>query len=254
METTHLNSPDPLISLVVPYYNNPNMLQIQIAEWLRYDANDIEVVLLDDGSQEYPAREAVELNVDKITQSVRFQFLRALEDIQWNLCGIRNLGFLRAKGRWIFSTDIDHVAPKELLQRMRPMLISCEESGVINNYFTFNRKLPNGEDVPKVHLESFIIQRSTFWMLGGYDEDYNGIHGCDRHFITDKLQKQMERVHVPIPKMISYNNRFCPDASSLPGREHRKRKSEFIVRRMMKLEGKFKHLPQWIRFKWEKVI
>src|SRR5690606_27317244 len=90
------------ITLVVPYYRNPNMLLEQAGYWAAYPPG-LRVVVVDDGSPE-PAADV--LPADCLARVYRIDV-----DLPWNRNGARNLGSHVAETRWLLHVDVDHVLP-----------------------------------------------------------------------------------------------------------------------------------------------
>lgn len=156
------------ITLLYPYYENPQMLAHQVSVWSGYhDAikEHLEIILVDDASPENPALPIIR-NLD-----AHHRLYRIKQDIRWNHPGARNLGFREAVPGWVLATDMDHVVPAPEMQKLieRRWDPSCF-------YRPARLKMPQLEPVSP-HQNSFLIQRDTFLEVGGYDEDYCGYYG-----------------------------------------------------------------------------
>jgi glycosyltransferase involved in cell wall biosynthesis len=95
------------ITLVMAYYENAAMLAEQFARIraLPADLRDrIEVVIVDDGSPDHPAR-AEEIGC-------RLQMFRLTVDVRWNQDACRNIGVHHTETEWVLLTDMDHVVPE----------------------------------------------------------------------------------------------------------------------------------------------
>lgn len=165
------------MNLVFIYYNQPRMLEDHLALWQTYSGHRI--VLVDDGSQKYPAREIV-AGVPGI------ELYRVLEDKPWNLTGARNLGCSQCQG-WIYVSDIDTLLPVADADR----LFSAPEPG----RFYFPRRVNDaGGRIRRPSVVNLLFERSAFDAAGGYDEDYAGHYGREEWDFHGRLS----RVAVPV--------------------------------------------------------
>lgn len=169
------------ISLIIPYYDNPQMLEHQFGLW-RSLAADIQaalsVVVVDDGSPRWPLS----------TQHHRYpawsfvDMYRIKVDVRWNWIAARNLGAKQARSDWLFMTDIDHFVPEttwiSLLTR------KLDERSA----YRFARRdavslLPlQTVPAPKIHPNTWLMHRDLFNRAGGYDERFSGYYGSDGEF------------------------------------------------------------------------
>src|SRR5690606_30559268 len=142
----------------LPYYENPGILARQIETWNAYDEatrEAVNVVLVDDGSPRNPALDVLRLFPCK----VKIGLWRVIPNIPWNQHGARNLAAKVAgeeDGR-IVMTDMDHLLePAEARKVVETALDPAR-------HYTFNRiSLP--ERLPyKVHCNSFLVTRGTYW-------------------------------------------------------------------------------------------
>lgn len=153
------------VTLVLPYYSNPDFLKQQMAWWGQYPAHlkeHLSVILVDDGSPE-PA-----VVVDP---PVALRLFRIEVDIRWNWLAARNIGAKHAEG-WCVFTDMDHVLPANTLDSL---VYGQHDAGTI---YGFSRRESTGETLAP-HPNSWFLTRSMFWNVGGYDETLSGHYGTD---------------------------------------------------------------------------
>lgn len=96
------------VTLVMAYYENPDMLRQHCRVWQGYPEDvraRVRVLLVDDGSPRRPARDALRAAVQEAAargaQLPQIRLLRIQPDVPWNQDGARNLGlhlFWRAGG------------------------------------------------------------------------------------------------------------------------------------------------------------
>lgn len=180
-----------ILSVVVTYYNQPRMLQVQRNAWATYP-KDVEIILVDDGS-----RIAAE-------RAGRERVLRIHDDIQWNQDGARNLGASQAKGGALLMLDIDHVASREVIDEI---LASPPRSGV---GYTFPRTC--GGKPLRSAPNIYCVTWRDFKETGGYNEAYRGSYGTDQDFLP-RLRRKVDLRPANTPLAV-YLNSDVPDAAT----------------------------------------
>jgi len=171
-----------LITLIYPYYNSPGMLAKHYAHWAGFSAETkalIDIIIVDDGSMVAHA-----INVPRPEGLPRVRIYRILEDKDWNWCGARNLGAKVAEGKWLFLTDMDHMVPEETIR-------SVARHAKPDRAYRFARlDYPDltptlGKDgKPKPHPNTWCMEKSMYWKVGGYDEFFSGQYGFDGVYHT----------------------------------------------------------------------
>ena len=168
-----------MITLVFTYYENPEMLRQQVIYWrgyLKKIADRVKIIIVDDGSTNYLAEnEFNKFNKYTTLSGLDVSLYRIKEDIYQNTVGARNLGFTQAPEGWVFNLDMDHIVPSEsmenLLQQLDGLCPSCY-------YLPDRRAMVNLDEYKNIwrHSDTFIMQRKTFWKIGGYNERYVGYY------------------------------------------------------------------------------
>jgi hypothetical protein len=163
----------PRISLVFPYYDNPEMLRFQLGIISGYSGEiqaACEILIVDDCSPQHPARGVVE---EFTIPSLRL--FRLEVDKPWNQDAARNIGAYEASGDYLLVTDIDHVVPESTLSE----LMAIEDKTIVH---TLARKAHFSDKVIPSHVNSYFMAKSLYWSIGGYDEEFWGTYGSDRLF------------------------------------------------------------------------
>jgi len=166
-------TPPKLISVVMPFYDNPTMLRRHyehFAKMARATKDVFEFVVVDDGS---PTTSATAVARDVVDFDLRI--FRVQVDIPWHQHGARNIGAFHAIGKWLLLTDIDHLIPEETLES-----VHCDLDERFA--YTFARRKWREKEDWKPHVNSFLVTHKNFWRSGGYDEDLCGLHGTDMLF------------------------------------------------------------------------
>jgi glycosyltransferase involved in cell wall biosynthesis len=177
-----------MITLILPYYNAPQMLRRQLDEVARYPGT-IKTIVVDDGS---PVKAQ-----GVFKKGDRASLYRITEDVAWNRGQARNLGAYVADTEWIIQVDIDHILPVACAERLVKLDLQ-------NHWYRFPRFRVGKADYtrkkdfidPNIeygrihpHIDSYLIPRKMYWMTGGYDERYSGCLGGGSPFLS-RLTKQ----------------------------------------------------------------
>lgn len=235
----------PKFTLIVPYYKNPEMLRLQVENWNSYPADvaaQMNIVLIDDCSP-VPAEPIFR------ECTLKKALFRVEQDIPWNQHGARNLG-AKVFGKdqdWGLFTDMDCLlAPEEAAKLAKKKLDPVK-------YYTFERYYADGR-TPKVHVNTFLVQRAAYWKAGGYNEDFCGMYGGDAVFIR-QMEEHVKRSHLLDVAFVGYDN-YVEDANT---REWGRQGTEWHDRYLCK-RGELKASKQGlkplnpIRFPWHRVF
>lgn len=189
-------------TLVMPYYDNPNMLSEQYAKLRALPPNYrdlISVVVVDDGSPRAPA-------FPEDLAGIGLQVFRIDVDVRWNQDAARNIGVHHAETNWILMTDIDHVVSQDawkcvLLRKWNELVA-----------YQFHRVSAPEMTAYKHHPNSWLMARSLFNTVGGYDERFAGYYGTDGDF-KNRLMALAEIKFIKVP-LIRYPRSHIADAST----------------------------------------
>lgn len=168
--TVKTAAPKP-ITIIYPYYENPEFFNKQLAMWIWWPEHllkHVAFIVVDDGSPVHPLETVL---LDQAMPHTMRSF-RIHEDVRWNWIAARNIAAHEAAEGWLLLTDIDHVIPVETLQACiygdhRPDTI-----------YGFSRVEYTGE-TREPHKNSWFLTREMFWKVGGYDEMLSGFYGSD---------------------------------------------------------------------------
>jgi hypothetical protein len=202
------------VRMIYPYYENPQMLERQVENWNRYagDLRDsIRIILVDDGSQKYPAEP-----IFKHCKAPK-RLYRIKQDIPWNQHGARNLGAMQAckssENFWLYMSDMDIILTPETAYDLFSRKLNPA------NYYTFERTFLPDCTRRKYHCNTFLVKHSVYWAVGGYDEDYCGTYGGDGPFLR-QMNVLAPRVHLPDVLLYGVERDVVADANTdLPRKE-----------------------------------
>jgi hypothetical protein len=237
------------LTLIVPYYENPDMFREQQRQWfaLKEDVRSaLHVIVVDDGSPASPAVDAV--LPETRTDLASFRLFRTKVDVRWNWLFCRNLGVEQAKTEWVLMTDMDHVIPYETWRRlMRGKLDPLR-------VYRLSRIDAATKDVVKPHPNTWIMTRHMFReRVGGYDERFSGYYGTDGEF-QKRVDLWARDVHIMPEVAIVYPETLIADACTT----RYTRKEEYDrenVRRIKHERGvDVDWRPKRLTFPWESVL
>lgn len=183
------------ITLCMPYYLNSGMLREhyrRIKGLPTVIRDNLEVLIVDDGSPELPAW-GEELGC-------ALSVYRISVDVRWNQDAARNIAAHHAKTQWLLLTDIDHLVPRQTLERI--MAGPLEKHRV----YRFGRVSAPLLDPYKPHPNSWFMTKGTYEKIGGYDERFAGLYGTDAEF-RDRVNQHattimLKEVLIRVPREV----------------------------------------------------
>ena len=164
------------ITIIQTYYNDPNYLNQAIAAWNSYEV-PVSIILIDDGSEEYPAFEIMKQQT--FSDNIKVSLYEVTEDIGFNSHGCRNLGAAVAKTDWLIFLDIDHFLNSSELNKLYKMKLSEDSWYGFTTIHNGGVLLMGGGP-----SNTFMCTKKMFERGGGYDEFYTPHHYGDREFLT----------------------------------------------------------------------
>ena len=168
---------NPLVSVIIPAYNAARFLPNAVASVRRQCYAPLEILIVDDGSEDDCARVAAELG-----EAVRY-----VRQEQAGPAAARNRGLELAQGEFIGFLDADDEWPEQKLSLQMSRLLAepeldlvlgrvryvAMEGGQIPGYYRFE-----GPDhvLSNVHLGSGLYRRRVFRQVGNFDAS---LHYCE---------------------------------------------------------------------------
>lgn len=246
----------PVLTLVMPYYEDADMLGIQYAEWASWadEVKDrVEVALVDDGSPSRPAT-----SVERPDGLPTLRIYRIGIDRAWNQHGARNLGAEMARAPWLLLTDCDHVISgshaAELVRRIEAGALAADAAYTLARVEADTGEPTKGRTgEPKPHPNSFVMTRRLYNEIGGYDEDYCGVYGTDRLF-RRRLEKKASVGHLADIVLRRYSeDMFGLARHTLPRKEGRKPRAKEMVAEQKRRRGELGVIKR-LQFPWARVL
>lgn len=252
---------EPLITMIVPYYQQPLMLEKQIETWKQYAPETFGLfhfIVVDDCSPE-PAKDLFY----EMTTPATTTLYRIDEDVPWNRGMARNLGTKMAATPWVLHVDTDHVLPADFAKQLLKLLPKMDGK----RWYRFARTRIGAADEtrkkdkadPKAtcvaihpHIDSYLCTPEAYWKAGGYNEDFSGVLGGGTPFLKEMERTNGEPEVLDSVRLHVHTRHSVPDSSehTLPRSPEafKKRKQE-----IMKARGTLRgHDP--IRLPWHRVF
>lgn len=238
------------ISLVYAYYENPEMFRRQLGNWMLYPRllrDRVEFIIVDDGSQKAPAHDVIQAEGGFPLLDMRVY--RVLVDIPWNQDGARNLAMSECRTLWAFMSDMDHLVPPDQMSAMFRMPFHHGE------YYMPDQRLTNGESLQRPHPNSYLMSRSDFWMMGGYDEDFAGYYGSDGNFRRCARHAGLREIYTQQFHCVVYRTEDEFDANT---KNYGRKDSPLAAKKnpdlLRKLQGPPYRATSPVRFPFERVV
>jgi len=235
--------------MILPYYDNPTMLEEQQRKWLEYPPelrSRLHVIMVDDCSPRWPALPHVQQPVEALGLG-SFRLYRTLVDVRWNWIFCRNLGVANATTDWILMTDIDHVMPRKTLEAILDRKLNGRKA------YRFSRVDAPAMSPYKPHPNTWMMTRALFDSIGGYDERFSGFYGTDGEF-RRRVQDNSEAIEILPQVMVRYPRELIADASTTTY-ERKAPEDRTNVRRIV---NERKEIPGWkplrVTFAYERLL
>lgn len=193
------------LTLVMPYYDNPEMFVTQQQQWRDFPnplKARLRVIVVDDCSPRWPALP----NLLRDT-GVNLQLYRTLVDVRWNWLFCRNLAMAKAETEWALMTDMDHV--------LRPKVFARLLEHELDPRFAYRLSRVDAPNMTpyKPHPNTWLMTRALFDRVGGYDETFSGFYGTDGEF-RDRVVATAGVVVMLPHEMVRYERTVIADAST----------------------------------------
>lgn len=190
------------ISIIMPYFEAPQMLQYQYAYMREYDPElkkHLEFVLIDDNSKKH--RAAFPFS----SFGIAFKMYKMDADIKWGGDSCKNIGAYNASHEWLLCTDIDHVIPERTIKAL------VHGKYYANIAYRFHRLMAPEMTHHVFHPNSWLFHRNLYAMMGGYDERLAGCYSTNSDF-TNRVKRYAKIIQLK-EELVTIPISMVPDAS-----------------------------------------
>ncbi|WP_025121343.1 MULTISPECIES: glycosyltransferase [unclassified Serratia (in: enterobacteria)] len=137
-------SSSPLLSFIVPIYNNEDFVIACLSSLFNQITDDIEVVIIDDGSSDTSAA-----LVNQFLASRPHPLSKFITQANGGVANARNVGLQHVSGRYVAFLDGDDLLSSDYLAILRPLLLAGRDDLIDFNYQKFSGSPP----VPSANSE-----------------------------------------------------------------------------------------------------
>lgn len=130
-------SSSPLLSVIVPFYNNEDFIIASLSSLFDQITSDIEVVIIDDGSSDASATLVRQFLAEK--QHPRTKFI---SQANGGIANARNVGLQNVTGNYVTFLDGDDLLSSDYVAILRPLLLAGKEDLIDFKYQKFAGQPP----------------------------------------------------------------------------------------------------------------
>jgi glycosyltransferase involved in cell wall biosynthesis len=188
----------PLVSIVLPVYNGGRLIGKSIESCLRQTYQNIEVIVVDDGSKD---------NTVEVAKSFEDDRIKILcHETNRRMCAALNTGFVHSSGAYLTWTSDDNYYGPTAIEEMVDYLSQHPDIDFVfaNQYDVDGSGQIIGETIPGPFDKltewccgsaAFLYRRFVYEKLGGYDEkfplaqDWDYWWRANRHFKLGHLDR-----------------------------------------------------------------
>ncbi|CAC9976391.1 MULTISPECIES: glycosyltransferase family 2 protein [Flavobacterium] len=199
-----------LVSIVIPCYNDKDYIQESVNSALNQSYENIEVIIVDDGSNEATKKVLATINNHKkvklITQENK------------GLSAARNTGIVNANGEYIAALDADDIFENTFIEKASSILNQQSMVGVVgcfSNYFVEKGKVIHKTCPEGGNIENFLFCNNTMasslfrkqcWLdANGFDENMK--KGYEDWEFWISVTKQSWQVHIIKEFLFNYRKK-----------------------------------------------
>lgn len=173
-------SSTPLVSIIVPCYNQAHLLDETLRSVLSQTYANWECIIVNDGSPD----NTEEIAEKWLKKDARFEYVFKENG---GLSSARNFGIAKSNGNYILPLDSDDILHEGYLKTLLPILVGNQELGIVSCWKIFFKKdkskifykhKPEGSTVADLMYENIMMSSSLYrkecWeQVCGYDENMN---------------------------------------------------------------------------------
>lgn len=210
-----MKRPAPLVSVIIPCYNQSQYLEETVLSALDSDYSPLEIIIINDGSTDESPKIGEKL-------ANRYESVNFLTQKNQGVEIARNTGIKKAKGKYILPLDGDDLISKDYISKAVEVLEKNEKVKVVycqgikfdqhsEKFWKLKPFSINALAKDNMIFVSGIYRRSDWERIGGYAEDYN-LGRADWEFWINMLKDGGEVVQLPF---VGFYYRLTGNTNSL---------------------------------------
>lgn len=178
-----------ILSVIVPVYNVENYIQECISSILSINIDDMEVIVVDDGS--------TDKSIPKIKE-IQDSRIKIISQKNKGLSGARNTGLDLAKGKYVYFIDSDdYIQSPEVILEMIDLAETNNLDCVMGNGYYYwdkntKRKIYNGEKKPRNSIIEDIDDYIIHSLKNNYYQDMVWLNIYNRNILEKNKLKFSE--------------------------------------------------------------
>jgi glycosyltransferase involved in cell wall biosynthesis len=166
------------LSVLISSYDNTEMTVAHVKKCMESSRIPDEIIVVNDGGDD--KLRGLLKDMDKKCDVI---YAYVLEDIPWNQCGARNLGFWISKGDYISVEDNDHFPTEKYYENALELLKTNDRVRPRRRYIVEMKDVLQGKFEPLKSRGATdltcVLTRELFIKLKGYDEKFCGHYGWE---------------------------------------------------------------------------
>lgn len=185
----------PIVSIVMPCYNDGQYLRQAVDSCLRQTLQSIEIIVVDDGSDDRITAE--------VLKSLSDPRIKVLHTDHIGPAGARNMAIQHAKGRYILPLDADDWIEPDYIACAAEVLNAQSDVGIVYCHADLFGEKEGAWCLPEFSLENFLLDNCIFitalfrkadWQaVGGFSEEFK--HGLEDYDFWLALIKRGRAVY-----------------------------------------------------------
>lgn len=157
------------VSIIMPCYNDGAYIEEAIASVYAQTYEDIELIIIDDGSDDEHTLEVLNRISNANTKILKTHRLRP--------AGARNTGIAQASGKYILPVDSDDIIKPDYVEKAVRILEENKKIGVVYCYAELFGEKSGRWDLPDYSLEKMLLDNVVFVTALFYKEDWEKVGG-----------------------------------------------------------------------------
>lgn len=157
------------VSVIMPCYNDGAYIEEAMASVYAQTYKDIELIIIDDGSDDERTLEILSRISNVNTKILRTERLRP--------AGARNAGISQATGKYILPVDSDDIIESDYVEKAVNILEKNDQIGVVYCYADLFGEKSGRWDLPNYSLEKMLLDNIVFVTSLFRKEDWEKVGG-----------------------------------------------------------------------------